>query len=171
MLMLGDAPSNTHSFLCFHSHQATRITKELNLLFWFFGTWHSASLHQSWKVVVANPGVRWCSPTLCKVLPYAKSATKCLWQTHKPLRYAELFPPAGHKAGTLQDAQDLVCLIYPLSSNDLVMNTISKATYSTLQYFSLIGTRFPHALAPKKYSDCRLNQCVFFSKWQQKFCS
>lgn len=50
-------------------------------------------------------------------------------------------------------------------------HSISKATYSTLQYFSLIGTRFPHALAPKKYSDCRLNQCVFFSKWQQKFCS
>jgi hypothetical protein len=51
--------------------------------------------------------------------PCTKSATKCLWQTHKPLGYAELFPPAGHKGGTLQDAQDLVCLIYPLSNNDL----------------------------------------------------
>jgi hypothetical protein len=60
-----DRHHRTHAFLCFHNHQATRITIELNPFFWSFGTLLSASLH-SWKTRTAAPDERDCSPTLLR---------------------------------------------------------------------------------------------------------
>jgi hypothetical protein len=63
-LVLGEAPSKTQVFRCFHSHQATRITNVLKPFLFSLGTWPSALLHQSWKIMSSGPGARYCSPTL-----------------------------------------------------------------------------------------------------------
>lgn len=46
-VVLRDAFSKTHKFLCFQSHHDTSIIKKLRLFFWTFSTWLTAALHHS----------------------------------------------------------------------------------------------------------------------------
>jgi hypothetical protein len=57
----------TQAFLCFHIHQATRITNVLNPSLCKTGTRPSAILHQSWNIDVSSPSATSCSPTLHKI--------------------------------------------------------------------------------------------------------
>ena len=64
MLTLGEAPSNTHLFLCFHNHQATSMIIELNPLESCLGTCCRELRHQKKNTWSSGPGVSCCRPTI-----------------------------------------------------------------------------------------------------------
>jgi hypothetical protein len=68
LLMLGEAASKTHVFRCFHNHQATSMTKELNPFFLQLDVTHSADFHHSWNTTSFGPGAHPCNPTLDRIL-------------------------------------------------------------------------------------------------------
>ena len=79
---LGEVPSKTQPFLCFHIHQDTSTTKELKPLRDWLGTRCTAWSHQSAKILSFQPGASCCSPISSKtenhtLLANTQGVSKC----------------------------------------------------------------------------------------------
>lgn len=62
-LKLGEAPSKIHTLLCFHNHQATRITDELKPWLYCLTTCHGTWCHHSVKITTSGLDVCCCNPS------------------------------------------------------------------------------------------------------------
>ena len=65
LVTLGGTLSKTQALQCFHSHQATRATKELKPPLLSLGTLSTASLHQSCKTIALLSGSSGCK-SICE---------------------------------------------------------------------------------------------------------